>query len=149
MRKRWLLVALLVGALALGIMGGTVLAQGGGNGPASPFKGFASRVAAILGLDETKVQDAMTQAAREMQDDALQQRLDDMVAQGRMTQEQADQMKQWYQSRPEGVSPGFPIGGRGSFGGPMRGGRGWHGGMGFKQGVPQTTSTPQGSGTTN
>ena len=141
MRKRWLFVALLVGALVIGVTAGTVLANGGEASKDSPFKSFAARVAGILGVDEVKVEDAMKQAAKGMQDEALQQKLDNMVAQGRMTQEQADQYKEWYKARPEGVSPGLPFGGRGGFGGWMRGGRGGHG-MGFKQGVAPTPAAP-------
>ncbi|MBI2164865.1 MAG: hypothetical protein HYU29_00450 [Chloroflexi bacterium] len=149
MKKRWLFVPLLVAALVLGITGGTVLAQGGGTSGDSPLKSFATRVAAILGLDEAKVQSAFNQAAKEMQDEALQQKLDRMVEQGRLTKEQADQTKQWYQSRPEALSPGSPFGGHGFFRGPMWGGRGWHG-MGFKGGTPPAPKvTPKDSGATS
>ena len=153
MKKRWLFVTLLVGALAIGITGGTVLAQGSAASGDSPVKSFAARVAAILGLDEAKVQGAMTQATKEMQDEALQQKLDNMVTQGRLTQDQADQLKEWYQSRPDVVSPGgsfeLPFGlfgGRGFQRGPMFGGRGWDGmdKMGPNHGVVPTP-TPNSS----
>jgi hypothetical protein len=134
MKRPWLFVTLLFAALALGITGGTILADGDDTGGATSSKSFASRVAAKLGLDEAKVQGAFNQAARDIQNEAQQQKLDRMVAQGRLTQEQADQIKQWYQSRPEVLSPGFPFGGRGFDDGGMRGGRGRHG-MGFKHGV--------------
>lgn len=149
MKRRWLFVTLLVGVLALGITGGTVLAQEDGTSSGSPLKSFVSRVAAILGLDEATVQDAFKQAAKETQDEALQRKLDAMVAQGRMTQEQADQYMQWYQSRPEALFPGFPFGGFGKHGffrGGMMGGRGWYG-MGFNKIAP--TPTPGSSGATS
>jgi len=150
MKKRWLFVTLLVGALAIGITGGTVLAQGSAASVDSPFKSFAARVAAILGVDEAKVQDAMKQAGKQMQDEAMQKKLDNMVAQGRITQEQADQMKKWYQSRPDVLSPGGPMGGFGGRGfhrGHMFGGRGWHG-MGPNHGVAPIP-TPTSSGATS
>ena len=105
MKKRWL-VALLVGVLALSITGGAVLAQDNGTGTDTPLKSFASRVATILGLEETQVQDALKQAATEMQDEALQRKLDKLVEKEKLTQEQADDYKEWYDSRPEGMFPG-------------------------------------------
>ena len=103
MRKRWFFVTLLVGVLALGITGGTVLAQENGVGGDSPLGKFTSRVANILGLDEAQVQDALDQAAREIRDESLQLKLDHMVESGRLTQEQADAYLEWYQSRPDGL----------------------------------------------
>ena len=129
MKKRWLFIPLLFGALALGITGGIVLAQEPVPSGASPAKSFAARVAAKLGLEEAKVQDAFNQVAREIQNEAQQQKLDRMVAQGRLTQEQADQIKQWYQSRPEALTPGFP-GGRGLHHGGFGRDHGPHGGGG-------------------
>ncbi|MEK7777267.1 MAG: hypothetical protein AAB303_01405 [Chloroflexota bacterium] len=155
MKKRWIFVTLLVGALAIGITGGTVLAQGSAATGDSPLKSFAARVAAILGVDEAKVQGAFNQAGKDMQDEALQKKLDNMVAQGRITQEQADQLKKWYQSRPDVLSPGGPMdrgpmggfGGRGGPRGHMFGGRGWDG-MGPNHGVAPTP-TPTSSGNTS
>ena len=83
MKRRWLFIPLLVGALAIGITGGAILANGTGTEGDSPLKSFASRVAVILGLDESQVQDAFDQAATEMQDEALQQKLDRQVEQSR------------------------------------------------------------------
>ena len=109
MKRRLLFVTLLVGILAIGITGGTILAHGARTGGDSPLNSFASRVATILGIEETRVQDAFDQAAREMQDVALQQKLDRQVEQGHLTQEQADEHMKWFLSRPEGLSfgPGF------------------------------------------
>ena len=109
MKKRWFVVPLLVGVLALGIMGGTALAQDRGTSSDSPVGKFASKVAAILGLDETKVQDAFKQAAKETQDEALQTKLGRLVEQGRLTQEQADAYKAWYLARPEGIFQGLQL----------------------------------------
>jgi hypothetical protein len=140
MERRWLVVTLLFAALALGITGGTVLARGPVPSGASPAESFAARVADKLGLDEAKVQAAFNQAARDIQNEAQQQKLERMVAQGRLTQEQADQIKQWYQSRPEALSPGFPFGGRGFHDGGV-GGRGRHG-VGFQHGVAPGSGIP-------
>jgi hypothetical protein len=126
---------------------GAVMAQEDGTDETPAVPSFASRVAAILGLDEAQVQDAMDQAHREMQEEALRDRLDSMVEQGRLTQEQADEYYQWYQSRPEGIrgfggpGPGF------GFGGPGRGhghGHGMRGPEGMF-GAPRDLAPSQGN----
>lgn len=120
MKRRWILVGLLAGALAVAITAGTVLAQEGGSAGDPPFKSFASRVANILGLDEAKVQDAFQQAAREMQDEALKAKLQHLVEKGKLTQTQADEYLKWYQSRPQSALPGMlpGLGGPRHFKGP-------------------------------
>ena len=107
MRKRWLIVPIMIGLLVTGVLTtSAVLAQSDGTDVTSPWSRFVSRVAEILGVDEAQVQDAVEQAAREMQDEALQAKLDRMVESGRLTQEEADARKEWYQSRPDGLHPG-------------------------------------------
>ena len=107
MKKRWLVVPVVVGLLAFGIVsGGAVLSHVNGTDGNSPSSSFASRVAEILEIDEAQVQDAMNQARMEIQDEVLQGKLDSMVEAGRITQEQADAYLEWYQSRPEGLYPG-------------------------------------------
>ena len=144
MRKRWWFVAVLVGMLAVGATGGAILAQesGGTNGD-SPLKSFAARVAAILGIEEAQVQDAFKQAARELQDERIQRRLDRLVESGRLTQEQADQYIEWYQSRPDAISGGAPLPGLQGRGLHRRGPRFGHGRHGFGSLKPVPTPTPQ------
>ena len=112
MRRRWIVIGTIIGVVALGITGGAVLAQSDGTDGDATFKSLPSRVAAILGLDEVQVQDAFKQATTEMQDERLQRKLDHLVEKGRLTQEEADQYKEWYQSRPEGPLRGFGFSGR-------------------------------------
>ena len=76
MKKRWLLIPVVAGLLALVITGGAIFAQGNGHpGGGGPVKEIASRVAEILGLEEATVQSAFDQAIREQQDARLQARL--------------------------------------------------------------------------
>ncbi len=137
-KRRWLYALILTGLLVIGITGGTVLAHGGGGNGDSPVKNFASRVAGILGLDESQVQDAFKQARAEMQDEALQAKLDKMVESGRLTQEEADEYKEWYDSRPDTLTPGF--GGRKFHFGQGFGSRRFHHGMGMWDKAPQSES---------
>ncbi len=136
MRRRWLFVPLLMALLALGVTLGVALAQGDGEDGDSPVQSFVARVAAILGLDEAQVQDAFDQAAGEAREERLRMKLDRMVEQGRITQEQADEYREWLQARPDGFLPGrgfFGFGRHGSFGGHMGGGHSRHGMEFFKQ----------------
>ena len=62
MKRHWIFGVLMAGVLALGVTGGIALAHGGGNNDGPPGKSFVSRVAAILGQEETQVQNAFNQA---------------------------------------------------------------------------------------
>ena len=108
-KKRWVFITLLIGAMITGVLGGTVLAHDGGTGDSRPLQSFTSRVAGILGLDEAQVQDAFNQAARELESEALQRSLDRQVELGRLTQQQADKYLEWYQARPNSLSSGLPV----------------------------------------
>ena len=122
--------------MVLGIMGGVAMAQETSDEDGdSEKRSFAARVADILGLDETTVQDAIDQAKDEMREEALQAKLDSLVENGHMTQEQADEYKTWIESKPEGLSPRM----FGGFGKKRHrfGGRG-HGGWG-KSKAPVST----------
>jgi len=146
MKKRWFLVPILVGGLAIGIMGGVALAQDDGTGDVSPWSKFTSRVAVILGLEEADVQNAFNQAAREMEDEALQQKLDCMVEQGRLSPEQSDEYGSWHQSRPEGITPFGGFGDRRFHRGRMSGGPSGRG-MWFNS-AESVTPTPEGTEST-
>ena len=125
MRKRyWLTGTIVAAVMVLGIMGGVAMAQETSDEDGdSEKRSFAARVADILGLDETTVQEAIDQAKAEMQEEALQAKLDWLVENGHMTQDQADEYKTWIESKPEGLSPKM----FGGFGKKRHrfGGRGW------------------------
>ena len=107
MRKGWIFVALTVGALALALTGGAALAQSSDSDGDSRKGKFAERVASILGLESSQVEDAMKQARTELRDEWLQAKLDAMVESGKITQEQADEYKAWVEAKPEGAFWGF------------------------------------------
>lgn len=80
----------------------------------SPHDIFLSKVAEKLGLDEETVAAAMDEARDEMRLEALQERLKEAVDAGTITQEEADQILQWEQSRPDALDklggPGLESG---------------------------------------
>ena len=102
MQKKWFLVAVVVGVIAI-VSTTAIFAQTPTPTPQSTAKTFASRVASILGLSETQVQSALDQASKEMHNDAIKARLDAMVAAGKLTQAQADEYLKWYLARPQGL----------------------------------------------
>jgi hypothetical protein len=59
-----------------------------------------------IALDPQQLKNAFTQAQSEMQDEALQSRLEKLVNEGKITQGEADQYLQWWQSRPNIELPG-------------------------------------------
>jgi hypothetical protein len=127
-KKKWILITVLAAViiLVIGVVGGVAYAQTPTTTPTStPTKTLAARVATILGIDQAKMEAAFTQAQKDMQDEALNTRLQELVKAGKMTQEQADKYKAWIQSRPnvpQGLGledgKGFPGGPRGMGPGP-------------------------------
>jgi len=110
--KKFILIVVLVALVVVGSTAGVVLAQARNGGDSqtgvtlatdnvSQPKTLLARVAAILGIDQKKVEDAFAQAQREMRDEALNSYLQKLVDEGKITQEQADQYKKWWQARPD------------------------------------------------
>ena len=91
----------------------------------SQFDTFVSKVADKLGMDEDTVATAMNEARQEMKQEALSKRLQQAVTDGRITQEEADQILEWMNSRPAALDDlgrlGPVSGPRGEGGGRMMG----------------------------
>ena len=139
--KRKIVLLVAVGALALGLTAGVVLAQGNGGRNTMrivPSTTFSDRVAEILGLDGEVVEDAFAQAQRGQEDELYRGRLDRMVEGGRITQEEADERYSWFQSRPDTVVAEYGHGKRGGHsqfqGRSGYGHDGWHGPRGSRHG---------------
>lgn len=131
-KKKVLLISVLAAVILLisGVLGVTAFAQDAETPAGTPTTPpstdtsqdtFAARVAEILGLDTAVVEDAFAQAKRDMQDEAIDRKLAKLVELGRITQEQADEIKEWLESRPDNLPDIF---------GPRKGMRG-HCGFGF------------------
>ena len=139
-KKKWIIITGVASALILlaGIIGGAAYAQSSATTATDEAAKttLMARVATILGIDQQKVEDAFAQAQKEMRDEALTSRLKNLLEAGEITQAQADQYQQWWQSRPE-VPEGLGLGGGGRF----------HGGMSF--GANVTTASPAATTATN
>jgi hypothetical protein len=135
-KKGIVLLALLVGVLLAGSIAAVVAYGQTGNStgsqPQAQVDTLLGKVAQIyqkntgVTLDTQQLKDAFTQAQTEMRDEALQSRLNNLVAQGKITQDQADAYLKWWQAKPNTPLPGgFGPG----LGGMMRrgGGHRWGG----------------------
>ncbi len=117
-RRKIILIPLGVAVLLAGSIAGIAFAQ---DSTSSSGNSLFARVATILGIDQTKLENAFTQAQKEMRDEALTDYLDKLVEEGNITQAQADQYRSWWDSKPDALdklAPGFGFGGRGGGFGP-------------------------------
>lgn len=77
-----------------------------------------------VAIDSEQLKDALDQAQSELRDEALQNLLENLVDEGKITQEEADQYLEWRQSRPDIELP-LPGLGRHVLGGGMMWARGF------------------------
>jgi polyhydroxyalkanoate synthesis regulator phasin len=91
-KKAIILIPVIAVLLLLGMTAGIVLAQ---DGP-GPNQDILAKVAKILGIDQQKLAAAFKQAQTELQAERLAQQVKD----GKITQQQADQLKAWEAKRP-------------------------------------------------
>ena len=104
-KRRWIVTAVVVGLLIVGVTGGTLMAQQAGDddGDDAETKSFADRVAEILGLDTETVEDAFVQAKRNVFEERVSKRLGADVEKGLIDQAKADEIMEWLAERPDGV----------------------------------------------
>ena len=147
-KRKWIVVSVVGTAaiLVFGAIGGMVYAQTGATPTAStpavnPQTIFADKLAGILGLDNRTVEDAFTQVQADMQKERaaaqLKQRdeqIAQLVADGKITSEEAGKYKSWIDSRPDINVPGLDMLGGPGGGGPGGGGHGGPGGGGMPGG---------------
>jgi hypothetical protein len=131
--KKFILIVIAVVVAVAGSLAGVAFAQTE-NSDDSQIKTIFDRVTEILvaeGVNVTsdQLKDAFTQAQGDIRTEALQDRLQALVEEGKLTQEEADQYLEWWQAKPD-VPAGFEFRGWDGFGG-MHGMRGMHGSGGL------------------
>ncbi len=109
--RKFIIIGVLATALIISAcIGGVALAQSGGgsdNQSQSRFETLLSKVCEIyqaktgVAIDQAALRDAFTQAEKEMRTEALQDYLQNLVEQGKITQEQADEYLKWWQAKPD------------------------------------------------
>jgi hypothetical protein len=150
--RKILIISVLAAAviLSMGLIGGVVYAASGtstdsnSSSDSNPHSVLMEKVAKILGLDTSTVESAFTQAQKEMKAEALDNRLQKLVDDGKITQEQAAEYKSWLESKPDVNVPG--LGDGMEMGGP-RGMRGMGGMERHGMGAPPSTDTGDSSST--
>jgi len=98
-------VAAVVLAMAVLLVGVLVAANAdSGKGPAGFKAGdkIINRAAQILNIDSQKMADALKQAGAEVRQQGISDRFDKLVADGKLTQDQANQINSWMAARPAG-----------------------------------------------
>ena len=132
-RRKWFIPALLLSVLLIGsIVGGLVaLADDSSTNledqaqTVGRYHVLLDRACAIyeeetgVAIDSEQLIAALGQARREMQEEALQNRLQNLVDEGHITQEEADRFLEWWQSRPDIKLPLPGLGGHVHRGGMM------------------------------
>ncbi len=127
--KKFIVGAVLVAVVLAVSIGGAVLAADNGSNNQTETKTGTPLIDRVLeiyqeqtgvAIDLEVLKDAFAQARSEQLATALQNRLDQMVADGVITQGEADAYLEWWQARPD-ISLGLGLRGHGGFfglGGP-------------------------------
>ena len=110
-KKMKALVAVLVAILLLTLGGTAAVMADNGSTPTANTTGtnsFLARVADKLGITVEELTNAFRQARREIRDEAFIKRLDKAVEEGIITQEEADEIEEWWVQKPEAFDRLFP-----------------------------------------
>ena len=83
---------------AVGVFAGVIAAQSNDDGGRHSF---LERVASILGIDSESVESAFEQAKEELHTERVDAKFAGLVEDGTLTQEEADAIKAWQESKPE------------------------------------------------
>ena len=98
--RKFILAAVLVTVMVIGGTAGLALAQGEDESQ-GPRGVLMARVAEILDIDEQELEDAFKQAQSELREEALDTRLQQLVDEGKLTQQRAEELKAWMEARPD------------------------------------------------
>jgi len=99
-RKRKFIIILLGTILIIAAtISGVAMAQD--SEEISQSDSLLGRVAAILGIDQQTVEDAFNQAQAEMKEAAMDKYLQNLVDEGKITEEEAAEYKGWLEARPD------------------------------------------------
>jgi competence protein ComGC len=97
--KKFIVAMVLVAVVLVGGTAGVALAQGPEGKPGS--SGLMARVAEILGINQQDLENAFKQAASEQRKQMSESRLQSLVDEGKITQQQADALETWQAAKPD------------------------------------------------
>jgi len=112
--KKFILIAVIAAVVLVGSIGGVVLANDDENQPKAKFGEFIDKVCEIYedntgyAIDTDELQNAIAEAQNEMQAAAIEAHLAKMVENGVIDETQAQELQEWWESRPDvPVVPGL------------------------------------------
>ncbi len=114
-KRKWFIPVVVVSVLLIGgVVGGVVVAGSDSttntddqNQATNRYQALLDRVCAIyeeqtgVAIDPEQLEDAVRQARSEMRDEAVEDWLQNLVDNGKLTQEEADQYLEWWEARPD------------------------------------------------
>jgi hypothetical protein len=140
-KRKWFIPVVVVSVLLIGgIVGGVIVAGSDSSSNIEDqsqitdrYQALLDRVCAIyeentgVAIDPEQLKGALEQARSEIREEALESLLQNLVNEDKITQGEADQYLEWWQSRPDIELPLPGLGGPGPGGGMMwgRGFRPW------------------------
>src|SRR4030043_1722195 len=101
MRKSQKVVLATVLVAIMLISSAPAIAMAQGNEAPDRQGALMSQVAEILGIDQQELENALKQAQMELRQETLDARLQELIAEGTLTQEQANELKAWINARPD------------------------------------------------
>jgi hypothetical protein len=110
-KKFIVLISVLVAVIIFGVTAGVIFAQNStdNSSTSSNSNPILTRVATILGIDEQKLEDAFQQAMKEERAQRMDDYLQKLVDEGKITSDQAAQYKTWLESKPDIQMPGHGM----------------------------------------
>ena len=97
--KKYLIAAIALVVISVGIVGGASIANARDEGSS-----ISDRVAELLGISPDDLESAVSQARTEARAERLASKLEAAVAEGIITQEEADAIQDWFNGKPEALS---------------------------------------------
>jgi uncharacterized membrane protein len=134
-KRRWFVPVVVVSVLLIGgVVGGVIVAADDSSSNIEEQSQATDRKQALLervraiyeentgvAIDSEQLQDALKQARSELRDEALENWLQNLVNDGKITDQEANQFLEWWQSRPDVELPLPKFGGPGPGGVIMQG----------------------------
>jgi len=100
--RKKLIIGALVTTLALGgVLFGAMAVSADSEDAAAGGETLMARVAAKLGISQESLENAFQEATREMMEERQNARLDRMVEEGVMTEDEANEFRAWWDARPD------------------------------------------------
>ena len=134
-KRKWFIPVVVVSVLLVGgVVGGLVAASDNTTNTedqsqaTNRYEALLDRVCAIyeeqtgVAIDAEQLKDAVQQARSEMRDEAVANWLQNLVENGKITEEEADQYLEWWEARPDVELPLPRLARLGHRAGMMRGG---------------------------